>query len=232
MKRSKSPWEAPAQPVPCPAGWFPGAFPRPAVSAAPSCWPCSFHREKPGAASLTCLPRHGTTHSAWTRAVANLRRSLGARTTRSGERPGGCRASGLGRGAGPPLPRPGALGRLPSAVWPPPVQDTSGQSWPRWPGSRAQGTVSAASRFCLLYDSQGEEAGQVQARWVPPATHGHLCWRALPRHWGSLGPPELREGSVGPEPAGRGWAGVALHPEPWSGGVQPAGLWKRWSWGW
>lgn len=190
----------------------------------PSCRPLQFPPGKPGAASLTCSPRRGTTRSAWTRPWATCG-AWGARTTRSGEQPGGAGprvrgGGGEGRSAGPPsCPAQAAPGCFPErGMARTSVQDThlggAGQGGPE--AERVGRVPDGQPLLPPVRQCQGEEAGQVQERWVPPATHGHLRRRALPRHWGvTVGFTRAQEGVMGPEPAGRGWAGAPLHCEPW-----------------
>lgn len=162
---------------------------------------------------------------------------LGGQSDRSGEAAWGCRASGLGGGAGPPPSRPGPEKRLPSAVWPLTCAGyTSGQSWPRWPGSRRVWDVCGHGRFCLLCDSvkvkklaKSKRGGSLQPRTgtcaggLFPGTGGHCGVHQSSGR--SHGAGACRQES---------WAGVALHPEPWVR-WSPA-CWSpgkaRWSWGW
>lgn len=218
-KIKNRPWEAPPQPVPSPAWAGSRSGPWPAVSAARPAGPCSFRRENPGPFHLPVC--QGT--------APYTQRGQGRGPPAA---PGGPERQGavssLG-GAGPRawgarrrptlLPRPGGPWPAPRArCGRTPVQDThlggAGQG-----GPEAERVGRVPDRQPLLppvRQRQGEEAGQVQARWVPPATYGHLCWRALPRHWGvTVGSTRAQEGVMGLEPAGRGWAGVALHREPW-----------------
>lgn len=91
-----------------------------------------------------------------------------------------------------------------------------------------------ASRFCLLYDSVKVKKLAKFKRGGSLQPHMGTCAGGLfPGTGGSLwGPPELRKGSWGwslQAEAGQAWPSTV---SPGSGRVQPAGLWKRWSWGW
>lgn len=198
---------------PCPeshVGWFRECS-RLAASAPHPAVPLQFPPGKPGAASPTCLPRRGTTRSAWTRPWA-ICGAWAARTTRSGERPWGCGASGLGgRGAGPPSPQPEwPLAGSPSKLWP--ARLCRIHIWAELAKVARKQNVwdvcRTASRFCLLYDSvkvkkpaKFKRGGSLQPHTgSSQALWGHCCVHQSSGSGHGAGASRQRLGGSGPPP--------------------------------